>query len=230
MIRYIRDLITGLNDSENYDRHMLALESAAELIRNKASFGKEVTDHIYQLSSTLVGLQDHFERDGFGELRLKAMIAVLIASPELMGPWFSREYFSGDYSLSQRAAILSAIGLGARKLAGFTTDSSNGESTKPTKHNNLFRSLPEKLHSIYIYNSSPIEAVAKDLERAIVQPVALKAADKLSGPDALKIRTFSSRIEVEKRRKKPIANQLAKIVDESFFFPLIGLWTARVQS
>ena len=230
MISYIRDLIAGLNDSENYDRHMLALESAAELIRKKANFGKEVTDHIYQLSSILVGLQDHFEREGFDELRLNAMVAVLLASPESMGPWFSREYFNGDYSLSQRVAMLSAIGLGARQFAGFAASNRMEESTESTKNNNLFRSLPEKLHKLYISNSSPIEAVAKDLERAIVQPVALKAADKLSGPDALKVRTFSSRIEVEKRRKKPIANQLAKVVSDSFFFPLIGLWAARVQS
>lgn len=209
---------------------MIALESAAELIQKKANFGREVTDYIYQLSSILVGLQDHYERDGFDELRLHAMIAVLLASPEAMGPWFSREYFNGDYSLSQRVAILSAIGLGTRQLAGLTTGSNSGESTEPKQNKRLFRSLPGKLHNLYISTSSPIEAITKDLEHAIVQPVALKAADKLSGPDALKVRTFSSRIDVEKRRKKPVANQLAKIVDESFFFPLIGLWTSQVQN
>ena len=152
------------------------------------------------------------------------MIAVLLASPERTGPWFSREYFKGDYSLSQRIALLSAVGLGARQLAGFNL------ANEAEENSSSVRNLPEKLHRLYVSGSSSIETTAKDLERDIVQPVALKAADKLSGPDALKVRTFSSRIEVEKRRKKPIANQLAKLVNDSFFFPLVGLWEAHVQS
>ena len=35
---YIRDLIAGLRDQENYDRHELALATAASLIRRKANF------------------------------------------------------------------------------------------------------------------------------------------------------------------------------------------------
>ena len=227
---YIRDLIAGLNDYENYDRYTLALENAAGLIMRKSNFGKEVTDHIYDLASVIVGLRDHYELESFDELRLSATIALLIASPERMGPWFCREYFNGDYSLSQRVAILSTIGLGVRQVAGFDKVGNDKEGATPTKDRNSFRSLPEKLHKLYISDSSPIEATAKELERAIVQPVALSAADKLSGPDALKVRTFSSRMEVEKRRKKPIANQLAQIVNGSFFFPLVGLWEAQVRS
>jgi telomere length regulation protein len=84
---YIRDLMAGLNDSENYDKHSLALKSAAALIRRKTSFGKEVSDHALELASILVGLGDTFDMEDFLELRLQALIAVLISSPAQMAPW-----------------------------------------------------------------------------------------------------------------------------------------------
>jgi telomere length regulation protein len=58
---YIRDLIAGLRDEENYDRHALSLSTAASLIRRKANFGKEVTDHLDELATILTGLQDNLE-------------------------------------------------------------------------------------------------------------------------------------------------------------------------
>ena len=157
------------------------------------------------------------------------MIALLKASPERMGPWYCREYYNGNYSLSQRIAILSTVGLGVRQIAGFAEDIFVKGSADPAKDGTSFRRLPEKLHKLYISESSPIEATAKEVERSIVQPVALDAADKLTGPNALKVRTFSSRMDVEKRRKKPIANRLAKIVNDSFFSPFVGLWEAQAR-
>jgi telomere length regulation protein len=50
---YIRDLVAGLRDQENYDRHELALATAASLIRRKTNFGTEVTDHLEELATTL---------------------------------------------------------------------------------------------------------------------------------------------------------------------------------
>ena len=52
-------------------------------------------------------------------LFFRALVALLLAAPTLMGPYFARTYFEGDYSISQRLALLTAIGLGTRELAGF---------------------------------------------------------------------------------------------------------------
>ncbi|KAI9821423.1 MAG: telomere binding protein [Phylliscum demangeonii] len=60
--------------------------------------------------------------------------------------------------------------------------------------------------------------------------MALKAADQVVGPDVLKVRTFSSRMDVESRRKKPAPNELAKIVSSAFFFPLTGRWWMQVRA
>lgn len=226
---YIRDLMAGLNDSENYDRHSLAVKNAAALIRRKASFGKEVSDHALELASILVGLGDTFDMEDFLELRLQALIAVLVSNPSQMAPWFARQVFDGDYSLSQRTTILSVLGLGARELAGYKDED---EDLNPKIAATAFPSkqLPERLHKLYAAErNAPLTRIASGLERAMIQPMALDAADKMSGPNILKVRTFSSRMEVEKR-KKVIPNALAKIVAEGFFFPLTGRWWQNLQA
>ncbi|KAL8740412.1 MAG: hypothetical protein Q9190_006880, partial [Brigantiaea leucoxantha] len=46
------------------------------------------------------------------------MIAVLVAQPLEMGQWFVRTYFRGEFSVSQRASILTTLAIGARDIAG----------------------------------------------------------------------------------------------------------------
>ena len=169
--------------------------------------------------------------DSFQELRLQGMIAVLVAQPLQMGQWFSRTFFEGDYSLAQRASILTTLGMGARELAGFkeqdaalTGADTASENTFPSK------SLPGKLHKAYTIVASPVEKTVKDLEKLMIQPMAVEAADKLTGPNALKVRTFSSRMEIVKKRKKVVPNELAKLVAEAFFFPLTGRWWTHLQA
>ncbi len=176
-------------------------------------------------------MRDTFELEKFEEIRQQSMVALILAQPPQMGLRFSTAFFEGDYSLSQRIAALSALGLGARELAGFgrEVDESTREAD-PSEESFPSRKLPEKLHRIYGADLSSVDAVAKRLERTMIEPVALEAADKLSGPNALKVRTFSSRMEVESKRKKPVANELAKIVADSFFFPLTGRWWRNMQA
>jgi telomere length regulation protein len=174
---YIRDLMAGLNDSENYDKHSLALKSAAALIRRKTSFGKEVSDHALELASILVGLGDTFDMEDFLELRLQALIAVLVSSPAQMAPWFARQVFDGDYSLSQRTTVLSVLGLGARELAGYKDED---EELNPKLAATSFPSkqLPERLHKMYTAErNAPVALIASKLERSMIQPMALDAAE-----------------------------------------------------
>ncbi|TVY88746.1 DNA replication checkpoint protein tel2, partial [Lachnellula willkommii] len=103
---YIRDLITYLRDTDNYDRQKLGLQTAAPLIRRKANFGTEVSSHAEELATLLVGIQDKYDMDEFQDLRLQGMIAILVALPLKMGQWFSKTFFDGDYSISQRPNIL----------------------------------------------------------------------------------------------------------------------------
>ncbi|KAF8863444.1 hypothetical protein BDZ45DRAFT_615754 [Acephala macrosclerotiorum] len=233
---YIRDLITYLRDTDNYDCQKLALSTAAPLIRRKANFGMEVSSHAEELAGLLVGLQDKYEIENFQDMRIQGMIAILIALPLKMGQWFSKIFFDGDFSISQRASILTTLGLGARELGGFGAEDEVLPSSKPLLSSSSFptKTLPASMHKIYATpptpppNSKPkgppsaLDSLSTQLSNTMIAPMAASLADKLTGPSILKIRTFSSRMAVEKKRKKPIANSLAKVVADGFFFPLTG--------
>jgi telomere length regulation protein len=227
---YIRDLIAGIRDEENYDRHTLALATAASLIKRKANFGTEVTDHLDELATILTGMQDNLELDNFAEQRQQALIAVLLAKPAQMAQWFARSFFSGDYSLTQRIVMLTTLGLGARELAGIKDSAT--EDLIPPATSFPSKQLPPHLHKIYAENknANPVANISSSMARSMLSPLASQAADQLSGPNILKVRTFSSRMEVEKKRQKPIPNALAQIVADHFFFPLTGRWWLQVRA
>lgn len=242
---YIRDLLAGLRNLDDYERHRLALSTAPSLIRRKAAFGTEVTDNIEDLASILVGLNDRYEMESFQRHRLQGMIALLVADPERMGPWFARTFYDGEYSMSQRASVLTTLGLGAREIAGLSKedDAMTGSSGASSEPQFPSKRLPEKLHNHYAslptsskpkprvsVPSTPIDTLSSNLSKTMLQPLAARAADELSGPSALKVRTFSSRLAVQSRTAPPTANPLAKILATAFFFPLVGRWSIHLRT
>ena len=222
--------MTYLRDSENVERYHLAISSAPSLIRRKTGFGTELTENMEELALLVVGLQDENNLPKFHEYRLQSMIALLVALPLKMGRWFSAVYFDGDISQIQRSAILTALGLSARELAG------NGEADAkllglPAMPDASFPSkkLSAGLEALYKTDESPISSLTKQLSQASLQPLAANAADAATGPDALKVRTFSSRMEVEKKRQqreaqrqKSTVKDIHKVLSEGFFYPLKG--------
>ena len=222
--------MTYLRDSENVERYHLAISSAPSLIRRKTGFGTELTENMEELALLIVGLQDENNLPKFHEYRLQSMIALIVALPLKMGRWFSAIYFDGDISQTQRSAILTALGLSARELAG------NGEEDAkmlglPAMPDASFPSkkLSAALEALYRTDESPISSLTKQLSQASLQPLAANAADAVSGPDALKVRTFSSRMEVEKKRQqreaqrqKSTVKDIHKVLSEGFFYPLTG--------
>ncbi|KAL2847666.1 telomere length regulation protein-domain-containing protein [Aspergillus pseudodeflectus] len=227
---YIRDLVAALRDTDNLDRHELAVAVAPALIRRKTGFGTELAEHIEELALVVVGLQEQRKLPRFHEQRLQSMIALIVSQPLKMAQWFTAVFFDGDLSQVQRSAVLTALGLSARELAGVGADDAIAlglpaisDSSFPSKK------LPPSLEAIYSSDESPIAAITRGITQASLQPLAAEAADNLSGPNALKVRTFSSRMEVEKRRQqreahrqKSTVKDLYKVLTEGFFYPLTG--------
>ncbi|KAL0938706.1 telomere length regulation protein [Colletotrichum truncatum] len=237
---YIRDLIAYLRDTDNYDKQKLALATAPLLIRRKANFGTEVTSHAEELATLLVGLQDKFEIGDFWSLRLQGMTAIIVAQPKKMGQWFAKTFFDGDYSVSQRASILIILGLSARELAGFDISDYKAAASFPSKR------LPDKMEALYLdpstasnrlsssatlkaLPSNALDSIASSLTSAFMAPIAANAADATTGPDALKLSSFTSRLQSRTSNKRTglhsIPNTTASVLSTSFFFPL----TARLQ-
>jgi len=189
---------------------------------------------VEELATLLVGLQDIYDISNFQDMRLQGMIAILISQPLKMGQWFAKTFFDGDYSLSQRASILTTLGVGARELGGFSAEDSNLTTTKPLPPTSFpSKTLPESMHKVYATpnpGETVVDKLSTQLSRTMIAPMAASLADKLTGPDILKVRTFSSRMAVEAKRKKPIANALAKIVADGFFFPLTGHFFVHLKA
>ncbi|TGJ85863.1 hypothetical protein E0Z10_g2883 [Xylaria hypoxylon] len=251
---YIRDLISYLRDTENYDRQKLALTTAPTLIRRKANYGTEVVSHAEDLASLLIGLQDKFELENFYNLRLQGMVAVVVAQPKKMAPWFAKTLFDGDYSLSQRASILIVLGLSGREIAGFEISEYASATHFPSKV------LPNKVEKHYLQLSSAsnglqagtnlkalpsnaLDTLAKSLSQTFLAPMAAEAADAATGPDALKLSSFTSRLEQSQanssitsksksknRGIRSIPNTTASVISTSFFFPLSSRFQAAMRS
>lgn len=248
---YIRNLIAYLRDTENYDRQKLALTTAPVLIRRKANFGTEVQEHAEELATLLVGIQDKFGIENFYELKVQGMIAIVVARPQKMGPWFAKTFFDGDFSAAQRSSVLTVLGLSARELAGLSaSEYAQATTAFPSQ------ALPDRMQKLYVEDNAAsggglggsssalkalppnaLDTISKSLTSEFMAPIAANAADAATGPDALKLSTFTARLEqqksstaVSKSRIKPrlraIPNTTAQVIATSFFFPL----TARFQS
>lgn len=216
------------------ERNQLAIITAPSLIRRKIGFGTELAEQIEELALTVVGLQNDNNHPQFHESRLQSMIALIVSQPLKMGRWFTSIFFDGDISQVQRSAVLTALGLSAREIAG------NGEADAkalglPDLKDTAFPSkrLSTAMEAMFLdstgANDSPIARLTREMSRTSLQPLAADAADSLTGPNALKVRTFSSRMEVEKKRKqrederqKSTIKDLYKVLAEGFFYPLQG--------
>lgn len=240
---YIRDLITYLRDSENYDRQKIALQTAPVLIRRKANYGAEVSSHADELAGLLVGLQDKFDLDDFVEKRQQGMIALVVSQPKKMAPWFARTFFEGDYSLAQRTSILVTLGLSARELAGYDTSEYQAAASFPSKK------LPGKVEQLFLDSSrepeqpsssrlkalppSALDGIADSLAATFLGPLAAGAADARSGPDVLKLQTFTARYKSKSRarpRARAIPNTTAALLAASFFSPLTAHFQLALRS
>ncbi|PNP42626.1 hypothetical protein TGAMA5MH_05367 [Trichoderma gamsii] len=241
---YIRDLILYLRDTESYDKQKLALQNAPVLIRRKANFGTEVSSHADELAGLFVGLQDKFDIEEFNDLKLQGMMALIVAQPKSMAPWFSRTFFEGDYSLSQRTQVLVAIGLSARELAGFDTSEYQSSASFPSKR------LPEKIEQLYLDSttnqsetnpssqlkalpSTALDTITQSLTSSFLEPLAAKAADATTGPDILKLQTFTSRYKSKSKAKprvRSIPNTTAALIADSFFYPLTAHFQVALRS
>ncbi|KPM40985.1 hypothetical protein AK830_g5610 [Neonectria ditissima] len=240
---YIRDLITFLRDSESCDKQKLAIHTAPVLIRRKANYGAEVSSHADELAGLLVGLQDKFEIDDFSDLRLQGMVSLVVSQPKMMAPWFARTFFEGDYSLSQRTSVLITLGLAARELAGFEVSQHQSAAAFPSKR------LPEKMEQLYLESSdetkklpasqlkalpsNAIDSIAKSLTSSFLGPLAAEAADANTGPDVLKLQSFTTRYKSTtkaKPRVRAIPNTTAAVLATVFFSPLTAHFQAALRS
>ncbi|CCG82705.1 Predicted protein [Taphrina deformans PYCC 5710] len=207
---YVRDLIKMINNHDSYKHVSLALRTAPSLIRRKATYGTELKDYAINLAQIFAGLRDNFEMDDFQEMRQEALKALVVASPTIVCPYLSQVLFTGDYSLQQRVIILTSIGLGARELAGL--------SDVPAHLQNL--AVSKQLPPSVLARYQTIEGASEALQESILQPLAIEAAESLSGPAALKVNKTTRKMV--RPKQKAVDNRLTSIAADYILFPLLG--------
>lgn len=222
---YVKDLLTYLTvdvvkDSAAYEKRRLVLTTTPILLRQKASFGNEVSFFAEDLYVELVALTNHFEEDDFDTLRLNAMIAVLASFPyaakravQLLG--------TGDYSLQQRMCILSSLSLAARDIKGL-----HDEVVVASYRGKLqTKQLPEALH--HKFASQTEQPIATGIEHLIQNDLIDKVSE--SFPSSGQILRISKKLTTaNSKQPQPLVTQspfnIAKLVAPQFFYPLVSVW------
>lgn len=207
---YIRDLIKMMNNHDSYKHVSLALHSAPALIRRKADYGTELSDYAMNLVQIFAGLRDNFDMDDFQELRQEALKALVVACPKVVCPYLAQTFFTGDYSLQQRVIILSALGLGARELAAVS------EIDPRFQNLSISKMLPSLIHKQY----QSIQGISNSVQEKLLQPLAIEAAESISGPAALKVNKTTRKLTTPKT--VAIDNRLTLITADYILFPLLG--------
>ncbi|KAI0035955.1 telomere length regulation protein-domain-containing protein [Vararia minispora EC-137] len=150
-------------DMQEADKISVALNIAEELIRRKCDYGTELEENSVNLVYGLVGLKDNFDLEGFDRKRQAALIALVACSPTRAAPAIIEEFFKNQYSMDQRFAMLNALALGARELAGLPMP--DDAPLKPLTGRRIdfpSKRLPPALHERY--NQDPTSRVQGMLE------------------------------------------------------------------
>lgn len=221
---YIHQLISSLTSSDP-PTISLALRTAPSLIRRKATFGTELSSNLDTLASTLLSLSEGLSKPLAQTHRLNALIALIIAAPARMGPWLSAMYFEGDLSLVQRATLLTAIGLGCRELAGYSSVDGYSNAKEEDRPNFPSKTLPPSLSAMY----APLTALTNNISSSTLQPLALTALEESesSGPKIFQTRTISSRLTKSRLNPPPSDTRttppknLHHLLTTSFLLPLL---------
>ena len=79
-------------------------------------------DHAIELTSHLAEMHDKYDMENFQEMRMQALLQLVVSLPTIVGVLLAKLFFEGDYSMGHPAGILSAVRIGARELARFKDD------------------------------------------------------------------------------------------------------------
>ncbi|KAF8212436.1 telomere length regulation protein-domain-containing protein [Mycena galopus ATCC 62051] len=169
-----------VDESQLANEVEMGINCAEELIRKKAGYGSELEENTVNLVYGLVGLQNNYELEGFSAKRQGALNALVSCAPRVAAPCIIEEYFKNQYSTDQRYAMLNALALGARELAGLSVPPSLVHQSRiafPSK------TLPIHLHQKYL-EDSPNEAralplILDDISREALNRDAEANADKV---------------------------------------------------
>ncbi|KAH9952216.1 telomeric DNA binding protein [Amylocystis lapponica] len=164
----------------------VALNVADELIRRKRAYGTELEENAVNLSYGFIGLKDNYDLERFEEKRRAALNALVSCCPRKAAPAMIEEFFRNQYSVDQRYAILNALALGARELAGLPVIASS--AIQPLSMDRVSfpsKRLPSALHKKYLTSgdedsaNNTVQQLLEDISREALENGKDSAAEKV---------------------------------------------------
>ncbi|KIO28623.1 hypothetical protein M407DRAFT_230005 [Tulasnella calospora MUT 4182] len=176
----------GQDEKSEPDRVEMALNEGAGLIRRKRGFGLELGEWLFEenavnLSIAFLNLKDNYDIDGFVSKRQDILNALVACCPTRSAPCLAEQFFIGEYSADVRSAILTALVVGARELAGLE------EPSGPQGF--ASRMLPPALHRKYVTASDvdPIAPSPSDPIHRIAGAITQQAIDRTRDANEVKV-------------------------------------------
>ncbi|ORY97265.1 telomere length regulation protein-domain-containing protein [Syncephalastrum racemosum] len=133
---YVVDLLAYMKDQDEPIKLEMALNSAAQVIRQRAGMGTELEESAQGLVNRLVGFPTSIEFEDMEEHLREALVALMVCAPEAAVPHSIDQIFNRNTSKSRVFVLLAAITLAVRELAGWKTLDVNKaieEATDQTK-------------------------------------------------------------------------------------------------
>ncbi|KAG8943983.1 telomere binding protein [Tulasnella sp. 424] len=168
----------GQDEKSEPDRVEMALNEGAGLIRRKRGFGLELDENAVNLSIAFLNLRDNYDLDGFVDKRQEILNALVACCPTRSAPCLVEQFFIGEHSADVRSAILTALVVGARELAGLEGPSAPQRFAS--------RMLPPALHRRYI-TSADSDPTAPSTIHRIAAGVTRQAIDRTRDANEVKV-------------------------------------------
>lgn len=212
---------------EEFRRLEVALACAEELIRKKRHYGTELEENADNLVYALASLQDNYDLEGFEEKRQGALTALAACSPRKAAPALSEALFQNQYSAVQRYAILNALALGARDLAGLSVPPSAVPAARTAFPSKM---LPPALHQRYLADSQaagPLPHLLEGITRNALDKNRAAAEDAipaLARERRLRMRPQSkvTQVRASSTPAAPSETTFTEVAAECFIMPLIN--------
>ncbi|KAH3669129.1 hypothetical protein WICMUC_005093 [Wickerhamomyces mucosus] len=197
---FLKDLISRFQ-ANNITSITNLLSITINLVRQKSSFEFEIEYYSPELVSVLVGLINKFDENNFEQIKINAIVSVLVTYPKSINTVLD-VLFTGDCSLQQRMIILSSISLAARELSGEEDDFvSKPKFAFPTKE------LPNSFEKLEITGPKIEELPSDNLSQGQV----IRKSSRLTKP-----------------LKKTKINKFSKIAHQ-WFYPLANAYRQGIQ-
>ncbi|KAL6045561.1 TEL2, telomere maintenance protein 2, variant 2 [Balamuthia mandrillaris] len=174
--KYLRECLSYLrassNDSHIVDKIELGLQSLEPLIRS--DYLNDVEELALPLMRTLLHLHNEYSLPDFARWRLAAMTALVVKCVHSCVPYLTTQFYSANYSLSQRMDVLLVLSEAARELSGCSNDEPQQQQEQQLKG-----SAPQRqLQSGYSYKEK--EERSLNLLEASKQQQHLMSGDRTS--------------------------------------------------